>query len=663
MKRREFIHIGIGAAAALAAGDVPYLAAGKPGKAGRRPKTLIIGIDGLDPHLVQVWMKQGRLPAIKKLVASGGMRRLGTSLPPQSPVAWSNFISGMGPGGHGIYDFIHRDPETYMPIFSATETHGGGRTFRIGKYVFPLSGGRVVNMRDGRAFWQILEEHGIPATIIRMPSNYPPVPTRQRTFSGMGTPDIMGSYGIFNYYTNAFRELEREAGGGGRVHEVYIIGDRVEAALPGPVNTFLKDAPEARAPFQVFIDRDNPAAKIAIQGREFILKEREWSDWIRVNFDLIPTQSVSGICRFYLKELRPHFKLYVSPVHIDPARPALPLSTPPSYSKQLAERFGPFFTKGLPADTSALENGVLDEHEFLEQDEDILRESLDLFEYELDRFNDGVFFYYFSNADQRQHMFWRFLDRNHPSYDPDLAEKYRDVIADTYVQMDRAVDTALGKMDKDTVCIVMSDHGFNPFRRGFNLNSWLLDNGYHRLTHPRRREETSLFLDTDWSKSKAYGVGLNSLYINEQGREREGIVAPGAEKTRLLREIADKLEAIVDPATGERPVLRAYISRETYRGKHLDKAPDIVLGFNMGYRISWESPLGGFPYDVLTDNREKWSGDHMSSPEVTPGILAVNRPIPAETPKLTDLTVSILDLYGIQPDDVMTGRSVFRDKT
>ena len=659
MKRREFIHIGMGAAAALAAGDIPAIAAGKPGKAGRRPKILVIGIDGLDPHLTQVWMKQGRLPALQKLVASGGIRRLGTSLPPQSPVAWSDFIAGMGPGGHGIYDFIHRDPQTYMPIFSATETQGGGRTFRLGKYVFPLSGGQVVNMRDGRAFWQVLEDHGVPAVIVRMPSNYPPVPTRQRTFSGMGTPDIKGSYGIFNYYTNAYRELDREAGGGGRVHEVYVIGNRVEASLPGPVNTFLKDAPEARADFRVFIDRDHPVAKIAVQGQEFILKEKEWSGWIRVNFDLIPTQSVSGICRFYLKELRPKFKLYVSPVHIDPARPALPLSTPASYARELSDQFGSFFTKGLPADTSALENGVLDETEFLEQDEDILKESLDLFEYELNRFDEGLFFYYFSNADQRQHMFWRFLDRNHPSYDPDLAERYRDVIADTYVQMDRAVDTAMRKADKDTVVMVMSDHGFNPFRRGFNLNTWLLESGYHRLTDPRKRAETSLFMDTDWSRTQAYGVGLNSLYINERGREREGTVAPGAEKDRLIRELADRLESIVDPATGERPILRAYVSRDVYTGKHLDSAPDIVVGFNQGYRIAWESPLGGFPEEVLTDNREKWSGDHMSSPEVIPGVLAMNRPIPAEFPKLKDVTVSILDLYGIGPEEDMTGRSVF----
>ncbi|RPJ00868.1 MAG: hypothetical protein EHM31_07125, partial [Candidatus Aminicenantes bacterium] len=369
LSRREFLKAGVAASAAIGLGGGARFTPKVYGRARAIKKMIVLGLDGLDPVLTRRWIDEGRLPAFQRLLRQGGdFRPLGTSLPPQTPVAWSNFITGMDPGGHGIFDFIHRDPKTYIPIFSATETSGAAKTIRIGKTILPLSGGQVRNLRKGRAFWQILEDADVPATVFRMPSNYPPVETRQRTLAGMNTPDIKGSYGIFNYYTNASTSVIQEAGGGGRVHDVYVVGNRVEAELPGPANSFKTDAPETTVPFQVFIDPSNAAAKIVIQGREFVLKEGEWSGWTHVHFNLIPTQSVHGICLFYLKEVRPNFKLYISPVHIDPARPALPISTPESYARELERRFGPFFTKGLPADTSALENGILDEEEFLKLD-------------------------------------------------------------------------------------------------------------------------------------------------------------------------------------------------------------------------------------------------------------------------------------------------------
>jgi predicted AlkP superfamily phosphohydrolase/phosphomutase len=564
----------------------------------------------------------------------------------------------MDPGGHGIFDFFNRDTKTYIPVFSATETSGAAKTIRIGKTVIPLSGGQIRNLRKGKAFWQVLEEAGVPSTIFKMPSNYPPVESKQRTLAGMNTPDLKGSYGIFNYYTNETTAVVQEAGGGGEVHDVFVVGNRVEAELPGPVNTFRTDAPEATIPFQVFLDPANAAAKVVIQGQEFILREKEWSGWKHVHFNLIPTQNVHGICLFYLKEVRPKFKLYVSPIHMDPARPALPISTPESYAKELERRFGPYFTKGLPADTSALDNGILDEEEFLTLDNMIYEESMAMLEYELGRLDEGLLFFYFSNADQRQHMFWRLTDPGHPAYDEKLARRYGDVIARTYVEMDRALDLALRKADKDTVVLAMSDHGFNSFRRGFNLNTWLLQAGYHKLAKPWKQAESQFFDNTDWSKTQAYGMGLNSLYINERGREGEGTVAPGPDKDNLVREIARKLEALTDPKTGEQVILKAFVAEDTYRGKNLEMAPDIVLGFGPGYRISWQSPLGGFPKDVLEDNAQKWSGDHMTAPDVLPGIVFANRKIAAEAPALYDVTAAVLGVFGVEPPPEMIGKDI-----
>jgi predicted AlkP superfamily phosphohydrolase/phosphomutase len=659
LTRREFIKAGVAASAALGLGGAARFTPRVYGRARATRKMIVLGLDGLDPVLTKRWMEEGRMPAFRKLLERGGdFRPLGTSLPPQTPVAWSNFITGMDPGGHAIFDFIHRDPKTYIPAFSSTETTGAAKTIRLGKTIIPLSSGHVRSLRKGKTFWQALEEADVPATVFKMPTNYPPAESKQRTLAGMNTPDIKGYYGYFNYYTNEAVSVTQEAGGGGRVHDVDVVGNSVESELPGPTNSLRTDAPETVIPFRVFIDPANAAAKIVIQENEFVLKEREWSGWKKVRFNLIPTQSVHGMCLFYLKEVRPKFKLYISSVHIDPARPSLPLSTPDSYAKELERRFGPYFTKGLPADTSALDNGVLDEEEFLELDNMVYEESMAMLEYELARLDDGLLFFYFSNADQRQHMFWRLVDPGHPAYDEKLAARYGDVIAKTYGEMDRALDLALRKADKDTVLLVLSDHGFNTFRRGFNLNTWLLREGYHKLQKPWKQEGSSLFDNTDWSKTRAYGVGLNGLYINERGREGAGIVPPGPDKDNLVREIARKLEALIDPKTGERAILRAFIAKETYRGPNLAMAPDIVLGFNRGYRISWESPLGGFPREVFEDNAQKWSGDHMSAPDVLPGIAFSNRKFTAQAPALYDLTASVLGVFGAEKPREMIGENV-----
>jgi predicted AlkP superfamily phosphohydrolase/phosphomutase len=659
LTRRDFLRDGVLASALLALGVKANGALRIPGKKATSPKILILGFDGMDPRLVEAWIREGRLPAFAKLRSQGGFRPLGTSIPPQSPVAWSNFISGTNPGGHGIFDFIHRDPENYLPIFSASATEEASKTVRIGDMVLPIKGGRVRNLRKGRAFWQILEEHEIPATVFKIPSNYPPVETRQRTFSGMGTPDLLGYYGWFRYYTTEPKDLKEDIGGG-EVIQVFSINGRIDAKLEGPVNTYRKDRPRAEIDLKVYTDPENGVAKIVLPDQEFILREKEWSGWKRVRFHLIPTQSVTGICMFYLKELRPNFKLYVSPINIDPADPALPIATPPSYANELARKFGPFFTKGLPADTSALDNDVLDEEEFLRQDGFVLEESREMLDDELSRFASGLLFFYISSTDQRQHMFWRLFDKASPMYEETLAAHYGSAIARIYQEADRILADAMAKIDRETVLLVMSDHGFNPFHRAFNLNTWLRLNGYHKFTNEFKQEDLELaFASTDWSKTRAYGLGLNGLYINQKGREANGIVRPGPDKDNLVREIARKLESATDPKTGDRVVLRAYVAKDVYSGPYVDEAPDIILGFNRGYRISFNSPLGRTPKDVLDNNTSKWSGDHMGAAELMPGIVLANRAIVADSPALSDITATILDVFGVEKPKEFIGKTIF----
>ncbi len=622
-------------------------------------KVIILGFDGMDPVLTAQWMDEGKLPNFKRLKEMGDFKPLLSSIPPQSPVAWSNFTTGMNPGGHGIYDFLIRVKETYFPDFSTAKVTPPKRTIKLGKWMIPLSGGKAENLRKGPAWWQILEENKIPATVYRVPSNFPPVETKQRTFSGMGVPDLLGTQGTFAFYTTTPYELKADISGGA-IYEVEVENNVVKAQLVGPKNTLRKDEPDVTVDFTVYVDPDNRIAKIEIQDNELMLKEKEWSNWVQVKFKLMPLfSSVTGIVRFYMKEISPEFKLYVTPINIDPSSPALPICTPKKYAKELYKEFGYFYTQNMPEDTKALDHGILSEDEFLQQLNIVLEERMEVYKYELERFKEGVLFYYFSTTDQGQHMYWRTIDPQHPAYTPELGEKYGNVIPGFYQAMDKALAMALDKMDDNTIIIIVSDHGFTSFRRAFHLNSWLKENGYVTLIDEWRQGEVELFLNVDWSATRAYGLGLNGLYINQAGREKYGIVQTGPEKDALLDELVQKLEQVIDPDTGERVISKAYKTKDCYQGSEVENAPDLIIGYNKGYRASWQTTLGKFPKVFFEDNTDKWSGDHCMDTALLPGILFCSEKVALEHPALYDIAPTILKIYGIEIPKEMVGKPLF----
>lgn len=627
--------------------------------ANSKKKVIILGFDGMDHVLTGQWMDEGKLPNFKKLKEMGDFKPLLSSVPPQSPVAWSNFITGMNPGGHGICDFLIRNTENYILDFSIARTIEPERTWKIGKWIIPLSSGKVELLRKGKAWWQILEDNEIPATVYRIPSNYPPAETKQRTFSGMGTPDIMGTQGFFSFYTTTRYELDEDLSGG-TAYEVEVENNVVKAQLVGPKNTMREDQPDLTIDFNVYLDPDNRMAKIVVQDNELILKEKEWSDWIQVKFKLMPLfSSITGICRFYLKEISPEFKLYVTPINIDPSNPALPICTPEKYSKELYKKFGYFYTQNMPEDTKALDQGILNDDEFLQQLNIVLEERMKVYKYELERFTEGALFFYFSTTDQGQHMFWRTIDPQHPAYTPELGEKYGDVILGFYQEMDKALAMALNKMDENTILLVVSDHGFTSFRRAFNLNSWLKENGYVKLINEWRQGELPLFANVDWSGTRAYGAGLNSLYVNQVGREAYGIVQPGPEKEALLDELVEKLEQVRDPETGEQVISKVYKTKDWYQGSEVENSPDLIIGYNKGYRASWQTTLGKFPKFLFEDNTQKWSGDHCMDNALIPGILFSSEKVKLEKPALYDIAPTILKIYGIEKPKEMVGNPLF----
>ena len=654
ISRRLFV---AGGAALLVALPVVSSCHRGPAQTGGK-RVLVLGMDGLDPLIVERLMQQGKLPNFALLKERGDFRRLATSVPPLSPVAWSSFITGMDPGGHGIFDFIHRDPASVAPYLSTSRVEPPGKVIRLRGWLFPLSGGRVELLRRGKAFWELLAAKGIPTTINGIPANFPPVESSAQSVSGMGTPDIQGTYGTFAFFTDAPPE-DAEDISGGQIFPVTVTDHRVDATLLGPINTFREGGGTATIGFVVMIDPEHPVAKIVIQDREILLNQGEWSEWVRVEFPLIPfLKRVSGICRFYLKEVHPDFKLYVTPINLDPEAPALPISTPASYAKDLARAIGLFYTQGMPEDTKALNGHILDEEEFLAQARTVLAERLAMLEHELKRFRAGLLFFYISSPDPIQHMFWGPMDTSHPAHEQTASNKYGGAIEAVYREMDRILGRALAEADNRMTLIVMSDHGFAPFYRYFNLNTWLKDNGYLALMSGRGRGESSLSQGVDWQRTRAYGLGLNALYLNLRGRERTGIVPPD-QKAGLLDEIARRLLHVRDPVTGRPIVFRVYKASEVYAGSQVESAPDLIVGYNRGYRASSKTALGEIPEGLVGDNTEKWSGDHAMAAELVPGVVFSNRKIKVPDPALIDLTVTILSEFGLEAGEGMRGRRIF----
>jgi predicted AlkP superfamily phosphohydrolase/phosphomutase len=616
----------------------------------------------MDPQLLRQFMREGKMPNFSKLASEGDFRQLTTSIPPQSPVAWSNLITGMNAGGHGIFDFIHRDPKTMMPFFSASRVQGPKHSIPFGSWRIPLGGGSAEQLRQGKAFWQILDDHGIPNTVFRMPSNFPPVAAKGNTISGMGTPDLRGTYGTFTFYTD---DPMASAGPveGGQIVPVQVENSRVKASLVGPDNSFKAGSPPAMEPFTISIDPLQAVAKISLQGHEFILREGEWSDWVRVEFQLIPFfGNVHGMCRFYFKQAHPRFQLYVSPMNIDPAQPALPISTPSNFARLLSDEAGEFHTQGIAEDTKALSDGVLDDNEYLQQARKVLAEHRKIFDREFPKFETGVFFFYFSSLDLNSHMFWRLIDPKHPEYDASLAATNGSAISDFYQQMDQVLGEVLPKVDDRTTLLVISDHGFAPYYRSFNLNTWLLNHGYIKLKPADTSDTTEPFANVDWSQTRAYGLGLNGLYLNLKGREKNGIVEPEA-ADNLLAEIRAKLLAVRDEKDHLPVITRIDLAKQIYQGAYAESGPDMLVGYNRGYRAGWKTILGAFPAEELEDNGNPWSGDHCMDFTLVPGVLLSNRKIDAGSPALTDIAPTILAEFGIPKSGGMIGQPVLQGST
>jgi predicted AlkP superfamily phosphohydrolase/phosphomutase len=654
-------------------------------------RLVVLGFDGLDPTLVERWMRDGRLPTFKRLADQGSFSRLETTHSPESPTAWASFATGVNAGKHNIFDFLVRDLTTYLPDLGMVERRPGRFLFNY----IPVARPTVRSIRGGTSFWVLAGRAGVRASVLTVPVTFPPeeVPGGE-LLAGLPLPDIRGTMGTFQYFaTDLSRYEEGDTEMGGILKRLVFDGDVARTELVGPPDPIVRqqiralratgargDADarrlaelEARAdirvPFTIRWHRQPaPSATIEIQGHSVLLKPGEWSKWLPLEFRVNWLVRLHGMVQMYLVDAGAELRLYVSPVNWDPARPPLPISSPARLAGDLARRLGPYRTLGWAEATWPLNEGRLDEKAFMD---DLYRAFDDRANVILSRAARpdwhllvGVL----ESPDRVQHMMWRLVDPSHPMYDAALAAEFGSSIERVYRRADQFVGELLERLDPSTPVLIVSDHGFHSWRKAVNLNTWLVEQGYMSLREPASKDKTlwdlfgggEFWEHVDWSRTRAYAMGLGQVYVNLRGREARGIVDPGAEYRALVDELSAKLLTLTDPDGGTRIVRAVYKRDDIYTGEYLHNAADLQVGFEDGYRVSWQTTLGGAPPGIVYPNLKKWSGDHGGFDyRTTAGVLISNRKIAHLPARIIDIAPTVLRYFDVPIPSSIDGRPLF----
>lgn len=599
-------------------------------------KVLLIGIDGMEPRVAEKLMNDGKLPNFRRLGEIGDFTQLAASLPPQSPVVWTTIATGTNPGKHNLFDFIRMDNKRYLPELSLAKSAGGAD---------------YESLVRAEPFWRITTQADIPTTVIRWPLTFPPEKIDGNMLSGLGVPDIKGFLGGYTFYTSG--EIDRNQEWAERAVKVENRDGVINTRISGPNVRKGNEIMDSKA--EMRIDVEDKSAVIHVQSHEYPLQVHGWSDWIRVKFKAGFLRNVYGICRAYLISTEP-FQMYLSDVQFDPENPFIDISYPSRYSAELAGEIGLYHTLGMPEDTKALTEGIISDEVFLEQCGQIEAERDRMFWREFQRFKKldrGVFAFVYDTSDRIQHIFWeeKVLHGNNELTINSAVEDY-------YVKKDRFLGKLLDELDNRTALIIVSDHGFTSFERNVDINSWLWKNGFMTLNKmPDEKHSGELFGFVDWSRTRAYSAGFNGIYINLKARERNGIVEEN-EKERVVNEIIDKLKKLTDDKYNQTVIESLYRREEVYHGDYVKNAPDIIIGFRPGYRMSWQTAVGGVSPEILSDNTKKWRGDHLTDPKFVSGVIFTNFQLKRNNPGQTDVAPTLLELLGLEIPDDMDGESL-----
>ena len=654
-------------------------------------KLVILGFDGLDPRLVRKWMDEGKLPNMQKVAKQGGLHRLETTHSPESPTAWASFATGVNAGKHNIYDFLIRDTKTYLPDLGMV--HREPPRFVL-NYI-PIAAPKLTSTRGGTSFWVTAGRAGVRSSVLTVPVTFPPeaVPNGE-LLSGLPLPDIRGTMGTFYYFgTDVSRYEEGNTEFGGILKRLVFDGDTAQTELVGPPNPIVRqqlretraktpptDASrmaiaeleareELRLPVKIHWNKAGKTATIDLGDNAIHLQEGEWSKWINLDFNANIFVRIHGMAQVYLIRAGQELQLYISPINWKPDKPPAPMSAPASLSADLYERLGPYRTLGWAEATWPLNEDRIDEKAFMD---DLYRAFDDRAQVILQRLDSkqwdllvGVI----ESTDRVQHMMWRLIDPAHPMYDKTLAAKFGDSIERVYRRCDEFVGEVMSRVEATTPILIVSDHGFHSFRQSVNLNTWLVQEGFMTLRGHAPGDKTlhdlfggsgQFWENVDWSRTKAYAMGLGQVYLNLKGREGQGIVVSGAESNALQDEIAARLLTLTDPRSGARMVDAVYKRDDVYSGPFLDNAAELQVGLADGYRVSWQTTLGGAPAGIVYPNMKKWSGDHGAFDyKSTDGTLISSRAIDAPATRIIDLAPTVLKFFGLPIPSEIDGKPLF----
>lgn len=701
----------------LLAADVPVSAQEVKGR------VVVLGFDGADHRLVSQFLAEGKLPNLQKLAQQGSFSPLRPTIPAQTPVSWSTFATGLSPGRTQIFDFLKRDPKTYRPEFAiVTEGKGDfllGRwnragaaaagallafllVFGIGRLTLKKSVPAVVialllavpagffswrfggllpeslqtvrNNRKGTPFWEVAGANGIRSVVLHVPVTFPAEDYDEgRLLSGLGVPDVRGRIGTPSYYTSDpfFAPKNKNEFSVELVRLESNVGT-IQTEVFGPYNKLFGEPPVIKIPMTLTVLPDGGRLRVEPKGSEPVtLKPGDWSPWVTFTFEFNPIVKLSGIGRFHLAAITPEIQLYLSPIHFNPAKlpPGVKISAPADLAKGLAKRFGLYKTAGWSIDTWSMSEETIDEPTFLDDVTHTVQQYRKMMDGLLAEKDVKLYVQVYEYTDRVAHVMWRFLDPTHPAYDAGKAAKFAISVERSYVEMDNIVGDALKELGPDDLLLVCSDHGFTSWRRSINYNTWLVQHGFLALKGGDEKQadlemlfgQGEFWPNVDWSRTRAYSMGLGEIYINVRGREAQGIVEPGAEYDDLRQEIRTKLTSLVDETTGRSPVERVYTREEAYGSFDPDVIPDIFVTNSEGYRVSWQASLGVVTPELYEVNRQVWSGDHCSvDPDIVPGILFSSRPLRKEPrPNMADVPATIYKALGLTPPEKLDGVPLF----
>jgi predicted AlkP superfamily phosphohydrolase/phosphomutase len=556
-------------------------------------QTIILGLDAFDPKLYERLHSEGKLPNLGKYVENEGYARLGVSTPPQSEVSWTSIATGEDPGGHGIFDFVHRNPKNYALEVSLLPT----KKTAVGTQFTPP--------HRAKTLFDAAVEMGYMATSLWWPATFPAkLDSPVRTIPGLGAPDILGRLGVGCLFT-----LSQESGNNKTKTALRKLeslpDDKYQGKLEGPQAKTLRGTSSAQTPFELSI-KDEQVAELRIGKQSIELSTGAWSPIMEITFKVGFGLTIKAVTRAVLVQISPEPHIYFLPLQIHPLHSAWNYGTPKGFVKDLWKNCGPFLTLGWPQDTSGLEDGIIDDEQFLDLCGMIFEERERVFMYLLGQYKEGVLACVFDTLDRVQHMFWR--------SQPEIVEAWY-----------RKLDGFIGRVEKrlagnsqakDVQLMVISDHGFDKFGYKVHLNRWLVEQGY--LKTSKNDAEGSL-KDVDWSQSRAYAIGLNSIYLNQSGREGQGVVDP-VERADTLKRLEEVLLQWKGP-DGQPVVKSVGIQEEIYQGPLVEYGPDIIVGYSPGYRASAETGLGEWENDAIEKNEDHWGADHCFDADSVPGVL------------------------------------------